>query len=70
MLKKETILKEVLKAIILKNKISLYDMIIEKDLIKEDYNLFVNGILMPDKFGLETKVKDNVQIHLMDKDGI
>jgi hypothetical protein len=65
--KNEAELEEVLKAIALENGTSMYDLILEDNQIKEDIILFVNGTLMPGPFGLKTNVKDNVQIHIMDK---
>ena len=64
--KSEVVLEEVLKAVILKDKLSMYDLVVEENMISDKFKLFVNGIRMPDKYGLMTKVKDNVQIHLID----
>ena len=62
----EASIEEVLKAVALKNGTSMYDLIIEKDHLKNDWILFVNGIRMQDSFSLKTNLKDNIQIHLMD----
>jgi hypothetical protein len=63
--KNESELDEVLKSILLREQLSMYDLIIENDRFKDDWVLYVNGICMPDPPDMKTKVKDNVQIHLM-----
>jgi hypothetical protein len=68
--KNEADLEEVLKAVSLEDGSSMYDLIIKDGNIMEDIILFVNGTLMPGPLGLKTNVKDNVQIHIMDKPSI
>jgi hypothetical protein len=64
--KNEACLEEVLKAIAIGDGTSMYDIIINNDILRNDWILMVNGIRMP-SFCLEVNVKDNVQIHLIDK---
>lgn len=63
--KNESDLNEVLKSIALNDELSMYDLIIENDQFKDDWILYVNGICMPNPPDMKTKIKDNVQIHLM-----
>jgi hypothetical protein len=63
--KNESDLGEVLKSILMNEALSMYDLILENNRFKDDWVLYVNGICMPDPPDMKTKVKDNVQIHLM-----
>jgi hypothetical protein len=61
-------LDEVLKAVTLADG-SMNNYIIEKDLLKNDWLLYVNGISIHGPSCLKTSLKDNTQIHLMDNPG-
>lgn len=63
--KNESNLNEVLKSIKLKHGMSMHDLIIEGDHFKDDWILYVNGVYIPNPPDMKTKIKDNVQIHLM-----
>ncbi len=68
--KYETDLEEALKAVDFGNGRCMFDQVIGDGCLREGLILFVNGIRMPDLIDLKTKIKDNVQIHLMDKSRI
>ena len=63
--KSEARVDEALKAAILMDSTSIYDYIIEEDQLSDDWMLVVNGITISDASSLKTKIKDNVQIHLL-----
>ena len=66
--KSEANLEEVLKAVILLNGSSIYNSIyIEETFKKSNLLLFVNGVRMPETPDMNTIVRDNTQIHLMDR---
>jgi hypothetical protein len=65
--KAEAFLDEALKAVALADGRSIYDYIIEKDHLGDDWILVVNGITISDASSLKTKIKDDVQIRMMDK---
>lgn len=62
----EARLDEALKATTFVDGSSIYDYIIEKDRIGNDWILVVNGIKVSDISSIKTNLKDNVQMHLMD----
>ena len=64
--KNEVSLSEVLQAAVLKDGRSLFDLIAEKDRLKSDWSLYVDGFMLPGDSSIERTVKDNVQIHVMD----
>ena len=64
--KNEARLSEVLKAAGLKDGSSVLDLIADKDSLKSDWSLYVDGTLLPGASSIERTVKDNVQIHVMD----
>ena len=64
--KNEASLSEVLQAAILRDSRSLFDLIVEKDRLKSDWSLYVDGSMLPGGSSIERAVKDNVQIHVMD----
>jgi hypothetical protein len=63
----ESNLKEVLDNVIIVKDKTLYNILIEKSTINENYILFVNGSLMPDTPDFKLTIRDNVQIHIMDR---
>lgn len=64
--KSETTLAEVLKTTTLADGSSIYYYLIEKDLLKNDWLLYVNGMRISRHSSLKIILKDNTQIHLMD----
>jgi hypothetical protein len=65
----ESTLDETLKAVVFENKRTMFDIIIEKQRLKNEFVLFLNGSRVPDNPDFKIKIKDNVQIHLLDKPG-
>jgi hypothetical protein len=64
--KAEALLDDVLKAVALADGNSMYDYIIDKNHLSNEWVLVVNGTTISELSSLKTSVKDNVQIHLMD----
>ena len=64
---KEACLEEILKAIIFEDRKSLFDLLIDKGFLIDDYILFANGVRMSKNINLKAKIKDNVQIHVIEK---
>lgn len=58
-------LKEALKAVNLADGSTMYHYIVKEDQISNEWSLFVNGVSVSGSSCLKTKIKDNVQIHLM-----
>lgn len=67
--KHEATLEEALKAAPLADDRAVYNYIIEDELIKNDFLLYVNGNMVSGPECLKTIMKDNTQIHLMDNRG-
>ncbi len=65
--KSESDLKEALKAVIFENGAALFDVIIDKNRLRGEIKLFVNGDRMPETPDFKTRIKDNIQIHIMGK---
>lgn len=63
--KGEARLNEALRATLLADGSSIYDYIIEESRLGNEWMLIVNGITISDASSLKTKIKDNVQIHLL-----
>jgi dihydrofolate reductase len=63
--KGEALLDEALKATLLADGSSIYDHIIEKGHMNDEWILIVNGITVSDESSLKRNIKDNVQMHLL-----
>jgi hypothetical protein len=64
--KSEAILIDVLKATPLKDGSSMFDLIAEKEKLKSDWALFVDGFPLEGNSNIKRPIKDNVQIHVWD----
>jgi len=64
--KNEATLAEVLKATTLKDGSSMFDLIADKDNLKSDWALYVDGFLLPGSSSIKSTIKDSVQIHVWD----
>jgi hypothetical protein len=64
--KREATLDDILKTTPLAGNGTMYNYIIENELIRNDWILYVNGISISGHSGLRTDVRDNTQIHLTD----
>jgi hypothetical protein len=64
--KPEAQLPEILKAAILNNGKTLYDLIASGDNLKPDFALYVNGFLLSGSSGILQTIKDSTQIHIVD----
>ncbi|MCF8095507.1 MAG: hypothetical protein K9J79_09140 [Desulfobacteraceae bacterium] len=64
--KNEASLIEILKATPLKDDSSMYELIAEKENLKDDWALFVDGSLIEGGYSIQKTIKDNVQIHVRD----
>ncbi len=64
--KNEANLIEVLKGAPLADGTTLYDLIAEKDQLKSDFALYVNGTLLPGSSNIDILIQDNIQIHVQD----
>ncbi len=64
--KPEARLTEILKAAILKDGKTLYDLIASGNHLKPDFALYVNGLLLPGSSPILQTVKDSTQIHVVD----
>jgi len=62
----EATLAEVLKATTLKNGSSMFDLIADKESLKSDWALYVDGSLLPGSSSIKRNIKDSVQIHVWD----
>ncbi len=60
-------LSQVLKSVCLSDGTSMYKYIVDKDHLGKNWILFVNGRPVCHNASLKMEVRDNVQIHLMDK---
>jgi predicted naringenin-chalcone synthase len=65
--KHESHLKEVLDTVVINSATALADILLNGDRLNDKYLVFVNGIQLPDTPDLETRIRDNVQIHLFDR---
>ena len=64
--KSEAPLSEVLRAATLKDGRSMLDLLTEKDRLRDDWSLYVDGLFLPPAASIKKTVKDNVQIHVKD----
>jgi hypothetical protein len=64
---KESDLEAILKTVVIVSGTNLYDLISKDGHLSNDLILFVNGTQKPDISGLNINVKNNAQIHIMDK---
>jgi hypothetical protein len=46
------------------------DLITEKDRLRDDWSLYVDGFSLPGSSSIKKIVKDNVQIHVLDHPSI
>ncbi|MGD9161871.1 MAG: hypothetical protein PVG39_25900 [Desulfobacteraceae bacterium] len=63
----EIILEDMLKAVGFTDEETAYSFIFENSLVKTHFRLFVNGRMVLGPELLKIALKDNTQIHLMDK---
>lgn len=63
----EAILEDLLKAIKLTDDKTAYSYIFEDTLVKSHFRLYVNGRMVVKPEALNITLKDNTQIHLMDR---
>jgi hypothetical protein len=68
--KNEAPLSEILQAATLKDGRSMLDLITEKDRLRDDWSLYVDGFSLPGSSSIKKTVKDNVQIHVLDSPSI
>jgi len=68
--KNEAPLSEVLQAATLKDGRSMLDLITKKDRLRDDWSLYVDGFFLPGSSSIKKTVKDNVQIHVLDRPSI
>ena len=64
--KNEATLVEVLKATTLKDGSNMFDLTAEKESLKSDWALYVDGFLLPGSSSVKRNIKDSVQIHVWD----
>ena len=64
--KNEATLAEVLKATKLKDGSSMFALIADKENLKSDWALYVDGFLLTGSASIKRKIKDSVQIHVWD----
>ena len=64
--KNEASLAEVLKATALKDGSSMFDLIADKENLKSDWALYVDGFLLTGSASIKRAIKDSVQIHVWD----
>ncbi len=57
---------DILKGAQLADGTSLYDLIAEKEHLKSDFALYVNGTLLPGSSNIDIPIWDNIQIHVQD----
>ena len=62
----EASLIDVLKATPLSDGSSMFDLIADKENLKDDWALYVNGGLMEGGSSINIPIKDSVQIHVWD----
>jgi hypothetical protein len=62
-------LEETLKSVVINYKNTMFDIIIEKNRLKDEFILFLNGSRVQDNPDFKELIRDNVQIHLLDKPG-
>lgn len=63
----ESNIKEILDTIVIGSGTALSDILMENNKMKDNFVLFVNGVQMPDTPDFNTAIKDNVQIHVIEK---
>ncbi len=63
---REASLIDVLKATPLQDGSNMFDLIANKDKLKDDWALYVNGGLMEGGSSINIPIKDSVQIHVWD----
>ena len=59
-------IKDILNSIVLANGSTIFNLIADKDSIKKEYIILLNGIPLWDSKSLEKEISDNVDITTMD----